>query len=108
MKSFISFLYILPNIGIVMLLLWALALLGSFTYTKAVNDDKEESFECGFENTTAGDPQLRFKNSTVMAFLLVYDLELLLLLPISFNISILCTSWEYVLLILAVIIYTCI
>lgn len=100
--------YLLPNITSVMLLLWFLAWLGSFTYTKAINNEKEEPFECGFENTTSGDAQIRFKNSTVMAFLLVYDLELLLLLPISFNIQTLGNLIDFVFLVLAVIIYTCI
>jgi NADH:ubiquinone oxidoreductase subunit 3 (subunit A) len=108
MKTLTSFIFILPHAVAVMSLLWLLSFIGSYFYEKSDNLHKTESFECGFENTTFGDVQLQFKNITVLAFLLIYDLELLLLLPISFNIGFLGGLFTPTLLILATIIYTCI
>ena len=108
MKTLGGFLFLLPHISATMLLLWAIAIVGSYFYVKGLSDQKTDSFECGFENTSLGDAQLRFKNATVLAFLLVYDLELLLLLPISFNIGAGIVSKLPILLILGTILYTCI
>jgi len=91
-----------------MCLLWAIAEAGQLFYEKDENLDKNDSFECGFENTTLGDQQLNFKNIIIFSFLLLYDLELLLLLPVSFNIIFFQTNTTPILLLLGTLFYTCI
>ena len=93
---------------LVMLLLWSLSTIGSYFYEKNDTSDKTDSFECGFENTTVGDQQLNFKNIIIFSFLLLYDIELLLLLPISFNVIFFKTNTLAVISLLYILFYTCI
>lgn len=108
MKPVLSYLFILSNVIFISLFFWALITLGQITYINEDNLDKRENFECGFDNTSVGDNQMNFKNTIVFSFLLIYDIELLLLLPTAFNVFFIKFYLYQALLILFVIIYTCI
>lgn len=103
-----SQLFIFYNLILVSTLLWFVTLLGRFFYTSEDNIDKRQNFECGFENTSTGDNQVNFKMTIIFSFLIVYEIELLLLLPLTFNI--LYSTWYLyqVLFIIVAIVYTCI
>ena len=108
MNKLISFSLIIPHVVFVTTLFWVLTLVGQYFYKPEDSVHKKENFECGFENTTIGESQIDFKNSIVMSFLILYDIELLLLLPISFNINYALTSGLYqTILVLFLIIMTC-
>lgn len=85
MKRSLSFLFIIPNVVLVTTLFWFLTTIGQYFYKKEDSSSKKENFECGFENTALGESQINFKNSTVLSFLVLYDIELILVLPLSFN-----------------------
>lgn len=73
------------------------------------NKDKQESFECGFENITVGEAPKIYKNLPAFVFLIIYDVELLILLPLMLDITT-STTLNVVLMLLAImatIIYTC-
>jgi len=108
MKSVLSYLFIISNVVFVSILFWLLITAGQIFYISEDNLDKKENFECGFSNTSIGDNQLNFKNTIVFSFLLVYDIELLLLLPTAFNVFYIKFFIYQALLILFFIIYTCI
>lgn len=93
---------------VVSTLFWALTLVGQHFLSKEDATSKKENFECGFENISVGENQLDFKNTVVLSFLIIYDIELLLLLPVSFNIFYISHSGAYeLLLILITVVGTC-
>lgn len=109
MRALLSFIVIIPFVTLVSLLFWLLTLFGGYFYNKEDSAAKTENFECGFENTTLGEGQIDFKNSIVFAFLILYDVELLLLLPTSFNIFLTKQLGIYsLILVLTVITITCV
>ena len=56
-----------------------------------------------------GESSIDFKNSIVMSFLVLYDIELLLLLPVSFSIDYSITHCAYqVIIIMTTVVVTCV
>lgn len=108
MESLLILVFVSANVVLVSTTLWIISYLGQTQYTPSDNIDKNENFECGFDNTSIGDNQMNFKNIIVFSFLIVYDIELLVLLPISFNILSVGYYIYAVLFIIATIMYTCI
>lgn len=107
MKSILILITTGVNVIGVSMLLWGISLLGKPFNQPDVNIDKQTNFECGFENTSMGDGSVIFKGSIVFMFLLVYDLELLLLMPIAMNAALLPQVIYPAMLILCTIAYTC-
>ena len=108
MKKIVSFLLIIPHVMFVTTLFWLLTTIGQYFYKKEDSASKKENFECGFENINMGEVSIDFKHSIVMSFLILYDIELLLLLPLSFDIVYVSTHGTYVLITtLVLILGTC-
>ena len=108
MKKILSFLIIIPHVMFVTTLFWLLTTIGQYFYKKEDSASKKENFECGFENINMGEVSIDFKHSIVMSFLILYDIELLLLLPLSFDIVYVSTHGTYVLITtLVLILGTC-
>lgn len=61
-----------------------LSILGSLYYTKYMSLNKIEFFECGFESTSPITQGSTNQIIAVAMFMLVYDVELVLLLPVLF------------------------
>ena len=109
MKRMLADFMLIPNILFITLLLWLLSFIGQYFYESEDNLDKNENLECGFENIELGESPINYKNLLVFIFLIIYDIELFLLLPLSFNV-LYCTLSSNIycyLIILSIIIYTC-
>ena len=63
------------------------SLLSTFFFTKSgVNKAYREFYECGFKNNTNSILTLDIQYSLLCIFFLLYDLEIILLVPFLFNI----------------------
>lgn len=106
-ESFIFFL-IISNAAFVSTIFWIISILGKHTYSAEPNKDKRESFECGFENNSKGYVSVHSKNTMAFIFLIIYEIEFLILLPVSFNvISLSVVSKLFSFFIILTIMYTC-
>ena len=77
--------FLLVHAGIISALFLTISIVGSITYHNRQSQIKTQLFECGFENVN---PLIYTSNNqiyVVAMFLLLYDAELLLLLPTSFQ-----------------------
>lgn len=85
MNKMLANVLIIPSLVFVSLTLWALSNLGRL-YTKPTHSySKIENFECGFDNTSRGLDVLFFKNKIAFCFLILYEVEFLLIIPTAFN-----------------------
>ena len=86
MNNIITLLFLVPHVIAISFLFWGLTQVGQYFIKKEDSVDKEEGFECGFENTSLGEENTDFKQDIIIFFLLAYDIELIMILPVSFNI----------------------
>jgi NADH:ubiquinone oxidoreductase subunit 3 (subunit A) len=75
---------IIIHAGIVSFLFWGLSALGLAFYFKDKTTAKKNQFECGFDNTTPRHLTSSNQLLPTALFMLLYDVELLFLLPIIF------------------------
>ena len=60
--------------------------MGEFYYKKKNQATKRNFYECGFKSTSDVNIQINFNFSMICVFLILYDIEFTLLIPIFFNI----------------------
>jgi NADH:ubiquinone oxidoreductase subunit 3 (subunit A) len=58
---------------------------GEFFFKKKNHTTKRNFYECGFKSTTDINLQINFNFSMICVFLILYDIEFTLLIPIFFN-----------------------
>lgn len=81
----IIFFFIIFNTIIVSILLWFITFLGSYLYNVKNDLNRHVHFECGFFSTNKLTPEYNFNFIISAVFLILYDVEFLLFIPIFFN-----------------------
>ena len=75
----------LQNIFLFVCIFWLLTWIGEYFYTRKDHVSKKQFYECGFKTITDVDIQLNMNFSILCLFLILYDVEFVLLIPIFFN-----------------------
>ena len=81
----IIILFLIQNIVIFCLIFWVLTWIGEFYYKKKNHSTKRNFYECGFKSTSDVNIQINFNFSMICVFLILYDIEFTLLIPVFFN-----------------------
>lgn len=79
------FIIIFFNCILVSILLWLITFVGSYFFTVKNNNLQKTNFECGFFTVNKNILQINLNFFTSAIFLLLYDLEFILLIPFFFN-----------------------
>ena len=94
----IVILFLVQNIFLFCLIFWFLTWAAEYFFKKKNHATKRNFYECGFKSTSDINLQINFNFSMICIFLILYDIEFTLLIPIFFNFSFL-FLFNYVLLI---------
>lgn len=78
--------FFLQNVFIFTLIFWGLTVLGSYFYKKKNHTSKRQFYECGFKVFSDINIQINLNFAMLCVFLILYDIEFVLLFPILFNI----------------------
>jgi len=78
-------LFLIQNILIFTLIFWLLTWIGEFFFTKKNHSTKKNFYECGFKSVSDINIQINFNFSMICVFLILYDIEFTLLIPVFFN-----------------------
>lgn len=78
-------LFLIQNILVFTLIFWLLTWVGEFFFTKKNHATKKNFYECGFKSTSDLNIQINFNFSMICVFLILYDIEFTLLIPVFFN-----------------------
>lgn len=90
------------------LLFTGLSLLGSPYIYKQITFNKVEFFECGFDSTSPLSEGSTNQILIVAIFMLIYDVEIILLLPTFFDMAVTVYSMTYLLAhLVAIIVVSC-
>ena len=81
------FIYIIIYIPLFSCIFWLLTYSAKLLYTNKYYNYKLNFYECGFKSFTANKIQYSINYIMLILFLLVYDGEFLILIPISLNLS---------------------
>lgn len=81
----IIILFLIQNIILFCLIFWLLTWVGEFFYKKKNHATKRNFYECGFKSTSDVNIQINFNFSMICVFLILYDIEFTLLIPVFFN-----------------------
>ena len=82
-------LYVIINACVFSLIFWILTYMLKFYYSNKNFTYKLNFYECGFKSITNIKVQYNINFILIILFLLIYDGEFLILIPISLNISLL-------------------
>jgi len=80
------FVLIVFNCFLVSCILWLITFCGSYTYNQQNDINRGVHFECGFFSINKIIPAYNFNFILSAVFLILYDIELLVLIPALFNI----------------------
>lgn len=94
--------FLIQNIFIFTLIFWLLTWIGEFFFTKKNHYTKKNFYECGFKSTSDLNIQINFNFSMICVFLILYDIEFTLLIPVFFNLFYI-TFFEFILILLFII-----
>lgn len=83
--SNIFFFFTIFNCIIVSSILWVITFLGSYYFNNKNNINQKEHFECGFNVIGINLPNITLNFFFSAIFLLLYDLEFIVLIPLFFN-----------------------
>jgi NADH:ubiquinone oxidoreductase subunit 3 (subunit A) len=86
----IVILFLIQNILIFCLIFWLLTWAGEFFYKKKNHYTKRNFYECGFKSTSDVNIQINFNFYMICVFLILYDVEFTLLIPVFFNLGFVC------------------
>lgn len=81
----IFLLFFFQNFIFFSLIFWGLTWAGEYFYKKKNHDAKKQFYECGFKVSTDTDIQFNLSFTLLCVFLVLYDLEFTLLIPVLFN-----------------------
>jgi len=84
-----SFGLIIINAVLFSFIFWILTFVFKFYYSNKTYNYKLNFYECGFKSLTNIKIQYTINFTLIMLFLLIYDGEFLILIPLALNISIL-------------------
>ena len=98
----IVILFLLQNIFLFCLIFWLLTWASEYFFKKKNHETKKNFYECGFKSTSDINLQINFNFSMICIFLILYDIEFTLLIPIFFNLSFMFVL-NYVLMIIFII-----
>lgn len=73
------------NVIAVSSLLWAITLIPGHFKNKNNYEAKEETYECGFKNTYKLNLKTKVKVSAILAFLVLYEIEMFFFVPAILN-----------------------
>lgn len=94
--------FLIQNIFIFTLIFWLLTWIGEFFFTKKNHNTKKNFYECGFKSTSDLNIQINFNFSIICVFLILYDIEFTLLIPIFFNLFYI-TFFEFIIILIFII-----
>lgn len=77
--------FFFKNTIIVSIVFWLLTIFGSLLFEKTEYKYKEDIYECGFKSTSDINFNLNYSFLISAIFLLIYDIELIFLIPFLFN-----------------------
>lgn len=77
--------FMVVNISIFCVIFWALSILGEAYYTKKEHTSKKQFYECGFKSLSGHNIGININFTLLAVFLILYDVEFLVLYPILFN-----------------------
>ena len=83
----IVLIYLLQNILIFGVIFWLLTWGAEYFYSKKNHLTKKQFYECGFKANAELNIQININFPMLCIFLILYDIEFTLLLPLLFNIS---------------------
>jgi len=81
------FFFFLKNVFIFSLIFWALLLLSSYFYKIKNQNSKKHFCECGFKSLSDINIQININFVMLCVFLILYDIEFILIFPILFNVT---------------------
>lgn len=81
----ICLVFFFSNFLLVSFLFWAITFLGSFFYEKKENLNQNEFYECGFKSINNINFSLNLGIFITMVFVILYDVEILFLVPFLLN-----------------------
>ena len=84
----ISLLFILSNIIIFCVIFWLLTSITEIFFKKKEHYSKRDFYECGFKSISDINIQINLNFSILCIFLILYDIELIYLVPFLFNTNI--------------------
>lgn len=97
------------NVALVSTLLWAITILPNHFKNQTTYEAKEETYECGFKNTYKLGQKTKIKVSTILAFLVLYEVEMFFFVPAALNGPVITYQVGPVIAItLAVLVITCV
>lgn len=79
-------LFLIQNIILFTFIFWFLTVVGEFFFKKKNHTTKKNFYECGFKTNTDINIQMNFNFCLISVFLILYDIEFTLLIPVFFNI----------------------
>jgi len=82
---------LIQNIFIFSGIFWLLTWVGEYFYKKKNHDTKKNFYECGFKSTTDINIQININFSMLCVFLILYDIEFTMLIPIIVNMTFIST-----------------
>jgi NADH:ubiquinone oxidoreductase subunit 3 (subunit A) len=83
----IVLIYLLQNILLFGLIFWVLTWGAEYFYTKKNHLTKKQFYECGFKSNAELNIQINLNFPMLCVFLILYDIEFTLLIPMLFNIT---------------------
>lgn len=98
----IIILFLVENIFIFTLIFWLLTWIGEYFFKKKNHKNKKKFYECGFKSISDINIQINFNFSLICVFLILYDIEFTLLIPILFNLYYI-SIFQYFILIIFII-----
>lgn len=94
--------FMVVNVVIFCMIFWALTILGELYYRKAEHTSKKQYYECGFKSLSANHIGVNINFTLLAVFLILYDVEFVVLYPALFNFSIITFS-QYVFFIVFIV-----
>ena len=90
------------NVVIFCMIFWVLTIFGEQYYKKREHASKKQYYECGFKSLSANHIGVNINFTLLAVFLILYDVEFVLLYPALFNFSIIVFS-QYVFFIIFIV-----
>lgn len=97
-------LLLVQNVFIFSCIFWLLTWVGEYFFKKKNHNSKKNFYECGFKSTTDVNIQINLNFSMLCVFLILYDIEFAMLIPVFFNFSFLSNTSFFVLILFILII----
>jgi NADH:ubiquinone oxidoreductase subunit 3 (subunit A) len=84
----VVFFFFIKNTVVVSVLFWLLTELGNIFFDRVEYKNREDFYECGFKTTSDLNFNLNYSFFVSAIFLILYDVELVLIIPFLFNYTI--------------------